>query len=158
MAIQVRTIVDGPSQDGLREASQDPKKVVRFELAFKQYPNDGYELRITTLEKISSKSDWKFEAELLGVHLPGVGRVDIPPEKRTGKVVGYFDTHKRTGAIIFIEELRSKVSEELSLIKANWQIRPELLEQLKLHAVRSNKKLYEVVDEALAQYLGQPSS
>lgn len=40
-----------------------------------------------------------------------------------------------------------------SLVKVNWQVRPDRLEQIKLHAVKNRRKLYEVLDEALESYL-----
>lgn len=39
------------------------------------------------------------------------------------------------------------------LVKVNWQVRPGRLEELKLHAVKSRQKLYQILDEALAEYL-----
>ena len=46
----------------------------------------------------------------------------------------------------------------LSLVKVNWQVRPDRLEQIKLHAVKNRQKLYEVLDEALASYLTTKAS
>ena len=44
------------------------------------------------------------------------------------------------------------------LVKVNWQVRPERLEQIKLHAVKSRQKLYEVLDEALERFLTTKAS
>lgn len=40
-----------------------------------------------------------------------------------------------------------------ALVKVNWQVRPDRLEQIKLHAVKNRRKLYEVLDEALESFL-----
>ena len=45
-----------------------------------------------------------------------------------------------------------------SLVKVNWQVRPERLQQIKLHAVKSRRKIYEVLDEALEHYFTKKAS
>lgn len=45
-----------------------------------------------------------------------------------------------------------------ALVKVNWQVRPDRLEQIKLHAVKNRRKLYEVLDEALESYLTTKAS
>jgi len=44
------------------------------------------------------------------------------------------------------------------LVKVNWQVRPERLKQIKLHAVNNHRKIYEVLDEALEHYLTTKAS
>jgi hypothetical protein len=45
-----------------------------------------------------------------------------------------------------------------ALVKVNWQVRPERLEAIKLHAVKNRRKLYQVLDEALEHYLHTKAS
>ena len=41
----------------------------------------------------------------------------------------------------------------VALVKVNWQVRPDRLEQLKIYAVKNGRKLYQVLDDALKHYL-----
>ena len=47
------------------------------------------------------------------------------------------------------EKTRHQETKNPPLVKVNWQVRPDRLEALKLHAVKSRRKIYEVLDEAL---------
>jgi hypothetical protein len=67
-----------------------------------------------------------------------------------------------SAAVVAEPEKKSRKEESKTapppLVKVNWQVRPERLEQIKLHAVKSRQKLYEVLDEALEKYLTTKAS
>ena len=67
-----------------------------------------------------------------------------------------------SAAAVADPEKKSRKEEEKPsspvLVKVNWQVRPERLEQIKLHAVKNRQKLYQVLDEALERYLTTKAS
>lgn len=53
---------------------------------------------------------------------------------------------------------RNPETKQTGLVKVNWQMTEERLHQVKRYAVDHKKKLYEVMDEALGDYLEPKAS
>lgn len=101
MATHVRPIVDGPSEESVRNAynSRDPRVSVTFHVEFQGF-RIPYDILVQSLApRGNSGLEWNFTGVVVSIIIPGAGKVMRNPSQSRGLVSGHINTHNRRGEI-----------------------------------------------------------